>query len=58
MIIIHFFLPEIELKSLLFDDLRIDENEFIKLNIDDIEILAQKYKCRNVMLLAKFMRKK
>ena len=49
---------QIELKSLLFDDLRIDENEFIKLNIDDIEILAQKYKCRNVMLLAKFMRKK
>lgn len=46
-----------ELQSLLFDNLRIDENEFNKLNKEDIEILAKKYKSTNVNLLSKFIRR-
>ena len=46
-----------ELQSLLFDDLRIDQNEFNKLNKEDIEVLAEKYKSSNVTLLSKFIRR-
>ncbi len=46
-----------QLQTLLFDDLRIDENGFCKLNKDDIDFLADKYKSKNVTLLAKFMRR-
>lgn len=45
-----------ELQSLLFDNLRIDENEFNKLNKEDIELLAEKYKSTNVTLLSKFIK--
>lgn len=44
-----------ELQSLLFDNLRIDENE---LNKEDIELLAEKYKRTNVTLLFKFIKNK
>jgi len=46
-----------QLQMLLFDDLRIDESEFYKLNKDDIAILADKYKSKNVALLANFLRR-
>lgn len=46
-----------ELQYLLFEDLRIDENEFAKLNKQDIELLAEKYKSTNVSLLAKYIRR-
>lgn len=46
-----------ELQYLLFEDLRIDENEFAKLNEQDIELLAEKYKSTNVSLLAKYIRR-
>lgn len=48
---------QVELQSLLFDDLRIDKNEFSKLNKEDIKILADKYKSTNVTLLSKFIRR-
>lgn len=47
-----------DLRMLLFDNLRIDENEFNKLNKEDIEILSEKYKSKNVTLLSKFIRRK
>ncbi len=46
-----------ELKTLLFDDLRIDEIEFNKLNIEDIRILTETYGSKNISLLYKIMRK-
>ena len=46
-----------ELKALLFEDLRIDEDEFYKLNVEDIDILAKGYKSRNINLLNKFIRR-
>lgn len=47
-----------EMQSLLFEDLRIDEAEFCKLCLADIEILADVYKSVNVRLLASYMRRK
>lgn len=47
-----------ELKELLFDDLRIDEDEFAKLNKDILEQLAPLYHSTNLNLLAKFIRRK
>ena len=46
-----------ELENVLFNDLRIDYNEFIKLNVNDIKILSNFYHCTNVDLLYKFMRR-
>lgn len=46
-----------ELKELLFDDLRIDEDEFSKLNKDILEKLAPLYHSTNLNLLAKFIRR-
>lgn len=47
-----------QLQELLFDNLRIDLQEFKKLNKEDFSILAEKYKSTNVTLLAKFIRRK
>ena len=47
-----------QLQKLLFEDLRIDENAFYKLNKEDIEILAKSYKNTNVTLLAKVIRRR
>lgn len=44
------------LKIMLFDDLRIDENEFNKLNKKVIIELAEDYHSSNVKLLAKYMK--
>lgn len=46
-----------ELKTLLFDDLRIDEFEFSRLNKGDICFLASIYKNSNVKMLYKFIRR-
>lgn len=46
-----------ELENVLFNDLRIDYDEFIKLNINDIEILSNSYHCTNIDLLYRYMRR-
>lgn len=46
-----------ELRALLFDDLRIDEYELMKLNKDDIEKIAPWYRSNNLRFLIKFLRK-
>ena len=43
--------------DLLFDDLRIDEEEFFKLNKEDIFIFEQLYKCSNITLLSKYIKR-
>lgn len=45
-----------ELKALLFDDLRIDENEFSKLNKNDILEIAPLYHSTNLNFLAKMIK--
>ena len=45
------------LEKMLFDDLRIDREEFNKLNIEKIEKLSNLYHSTNVKLLAKYMRR-
>ena len=47
-----------ELCHLLFDDLRIDEQELEKLNVSDISLLAAKYSSTNVTKLAKWLGKR
>ena len=46
-----------ELEFLLFKDLRIDEEELKKLNVNDIEELSSSYHCNNVTMLYKYMRR-
>lgn len=46
-----------ELQNLLFEDLRIEEHEFRKLNADDVAILAEKYGSTNIKKLSSFMRR-
>lgn len=46
-----------EFNSLLFEDLRIDENEFNKLSVETIEKLAPLYHASNLKLLIKFIRR-
>ena len=45
------------LENMLFHDLRIDQDEFNKLNIEKIEELGNLYHSSNVKLLAKYMRR-
>ena len=47
-----------ELKDLLFNDMRIDENEFNLLNREDIYFIAPKYHSRNLTLLMNYLRRK
>ena len=46
------------LENILFNDLRIDEEEFNKLNVDKINKLRNLYHSPNVNLLAKYIRRK
>ncbi len=46
-----------ELEHVLFSDLRIDLDEFSRLNVNDIEILSNSYHCTNVDLLYRYMRR-
>ena len=43
--------------NMLFNDLRIDEDEFNKLNVSKVEKLSNLYHSTNVTLLAKYMRR-
>lgn len=45
------------LENMLFDDLRIDEDEFNKLDVDKISKLSDLYHSTNINLLAKYMRR-
>ena len=47
-----------ELCQLLFDDLRIDEQELRKININDISLLAKKYGSTNVQKLSDWLKKR
>ena len=44
-----------ELENVLFNDLRIDMNEFNKLNLQDIEEISNSYNSTNVSLLYRYM---
>lgn len=46
-----------EIERMLFEDLRIDVEEFEKLNIDDILTIGDKYHCNNIKYLMKYMRR-
>ncbi len=46
-----------ELENILFNDLRIDEEEIHNLNKKDIEEIAKFYHSRNVQLLSKYLRR-
>lgn len=46
------------LEQVLFDDLRIDNNIFIKLDIDKIEKLSNLYISNNIKLFTKYLRRK
>lgn len=46
-----------ELRALLFDDLRIDEQEFGKLNMNNLNELAPLYHASNLNLLSKLIRR-
>lgn len=47
-----------EIENILFNDLRIDMEEFNKLNISDIKQISDSYHCTNVTLLYKYIRRK
>ena len=44
-----------ELKALLFEDLRIDENEFYKLKKEDLLYLCPLYRKKNLNFLKKYV---
>ena len=46
-----------EFQALLFDNLRIDEDELKKLNMESIEKIAPLYHANNLNFLIKFMRR-
>jgi hypothetical protein len=46
-----------QLQSLLFDDMRIDETEFGKLNADEIASLGERYHSTNVQKLSRLIRR-
>lgn len=46
-----------ELKRLLFEDLRIEEEAFSKLNKTDMIWLSEKYRSKNLQLLAAYLKK-
>ena len=46
-----------ELENILFNDLRIDIEEFNKLNLQDIEEISNSYNSTNVSLLYRYMKR-
>ena len=46
------------IKSLLFDDLRIDEDGLDSMDTDSIELLSQSYHCRNVSFLSEYLKER
>ena len=51
----HKVVGNLELKNLLFEDLRIDEDAFNKLSKEDILKMAPLYRSTNLNLLVKFI---
>lgn len=47
-----------ELESLLFNDLRIDKNIFFTIDITKITFLSSLYKCKNIYLLVKYLKRR
>lgn len=47
-----------ELENMIFEDLRVDEEEFKKLNMNDIKELSNSYHSSNVTMLYRYMRRK
>ncbi len=47
-----------ELENVLFNDLRIDSEEFNKLNLQDTAEIAHSYNCTNVNLLYRYIKRK
>ena len=47
-----------DLELMLFEDLRIDEDEFANLNTDDILMIGEKYRCNNLKSLLKYIEKR
>ena len=47
-----------ELENILFNDLRIAQDEFDKLNLHEIEEISNFYNSTNVNLLYRYMRRK
>lgn len=47
-----------ELENVLFNDIRIDFNEFKKLKLEDIEMISKYYHSTNVELLYRYIRRK
>lgn len=45
----------LELEELLMDDLRIDEDALLSLNARAISLIAQRYHCRNVTRLSRYL---
>lgn len=46
-----------ELVHVLFDDMRIDQDSFFKLNHEDIYFIVERYHSNNLRLLAKYLRR-
>lgn len=46
-----------DIEKMLFEDLRIDETEFAKLNTGNILMIGEKYHCNNLKYLMKFLRR-
>lgn len=46
-----------ELETLLLNDLRIDFNELMKLNVEELKDISELYHCTNVKLLYKYIRR-
>lgn len=46
-----------DIKLLLTEDLRIDEDDLKNLNLDDIQKLSELYHCKNVTLLYKYLKR-
>ena len=47
-----------ELERMLFEDLRIDQTEFAKLDVDSIREIGAKYRCNNLKYLTKYLGRK
>ena len=43
------------IEQMLFEDLRIDEEEFSRLNAEDLRLLGERYHCNNLKYLMKYL---
>ena len=47
-----------EIEEILFENMRLDEDEFARLNFDTIRQIAPLYRCRNLDLFSTFLKRK